>query len=171
MIDSMKKHFNRILLVQIWHDRIVVSANDGGQKERSTLCFVQDGTFIGTEDDSITTLSAGGFWRNPFAHPRSLINDFRLAETLIQHVIWELMREKAKWATPSPHSVIVQAMEQTEGGLTDVERKALYELVAGHARNAHVAVPGEAIPIQGLNPQSLSRLPRVDPMWAKTENA
>lgn len=170
MFEALERHLNRILLVQIWEDRIIVSANDGGRRERSTLCYVKNGAFIGTDDDVMSGLSDGGVWRNPFSHPRMLLNDFQLAEKLVQHVVWEIMRDKGSWITPTPHSIIIQAMEKTEGGITDVERKALYELVAGFARHAHVAVPGEAIPIRELSPKGLERLPRVDAMWPKHTN-
>ena len=65
---------------------------------------------------------------NPFNHPRILLNDFQVAEKIIQHALREI--HKARFFVPAPR-VILQPMEKTEGGLSSVEERAFRELCLG----------------------------------------
>ncbi|MBK5969410.1 Rod shape-determining protein MreB [Thiorhodovibrio litoralis] len=78
---------------------------------------------------------------NPFAHPRTLLADFTVAEKLLQHAVHQLATNAL--LRPSP-LMILHPLEKTEGGLTQVEVRAWQELAAGAgARSAAVWVGGE----------------------------
>jgi len=73
---------------------------------------------------------------NGFDHPRSIISDFTLAEKTLQHFFLKLYDDA--FLKPSP-IVIMHPLEKIEGGLTQIEVRALQELAMGAgAREAHV---------------------------------
>jgi rod shape-determining protein MreB len=65
---------------------------------------------------------------NPFAHPRSLISDFTLAEQLLRLAIRRIVATSI--FTPAP-KMILHPLGAPEGGFTQVERRALRELGFG----------------------------------------
>ena len=65
---------------------------------------------------------------NPFAHPRSLVSDFILAEQVLK-VFFHRVCGKGL-IQPSP-LVIVHPLGQHEGGLTQIELRALREMAIG----------------------------------------
>jgi len=74
----------------------------------------------------------------PFSHKRSIIGDFNSAETLLKDILHRLF--EGKWFAPSP-LVIIHPMELIDGGLTQIEVRALMELGAGAgARKVYVYV-------------------------------
>lgn len=65
---------------------------------------------------------------NPFAHPRSLVSDFVLAELVIKHFVARVATTGLKrLVAPSPRMVI-HPLGDPEGGYTQVEIRALREL-------------------------------------------
>ncbi|WP_227469523.1 MULTISPECIES: rod shape-determining protein [Delftia] len=62
---------------------------------------------------------------NPFAHPRSLISDFVLAEHLLKYQLRRL--QAGGWLAASPH-IVIHPLGDPEGGFTQVELRALREL-------------------------------------------
>ncbi|XVJ70999.1 MAG: hypothetical protein HEQ39_16285 [Rhizobacter sp.] len=70
---------------------------------------------------------------NPFAHPRSLISDFTVAELVLKAFVKKVLR-KSFWQ-PSP-VLVMHPMVNVEGGLTQVEIRCLRELAftAGASR-------------------------------------
>lgn len=64
---------------------------------------------------------------NPFAHPRSLISDFTVAEQLLRHQLKALHRRS--WLAASPH-IVVHPLGEPAGGFTQVELRALRELAS-----------------------------------------
>lgn len=73
---------------------------------------------------------------NPFDHPRTIIADFTVAEKLLQFFFRQLAHSKI--FRPSP-IVILHPLDKTEGGLTQIEVRALQELGAGAgARETHI---------------------------------
>ncbi|MBD9582775.1 rod shape-determining protein [Delftia sp. DLF01] len=62
---------------------------------------------------------------NPFAHPRSLISDFILAEQLLKYQLRRMHRRA--WLAASPH-IVIHPLGDPEGGFTQVELRALREL-------------------------------------------
>ena len=66
--------------------------------------------------------------RTPFEHPRVLIADFTAGERIIQYVIREVI---GKGAIASSPIVVVHPDVELEGGLTQIEARALREMVEG----------------------------------------
>ncbi len=72
----------------------------------------------------------------PFEHPRVLFNEFAAAEKILQFVIRELSPKK--FFAPS-NVVVVHPDSELEGGLTQIEARALREMVQGAgAREVHI---------------------------------
>lgn len=65
---------------------------------------------------------------NPFCHSRSFVADFNVAEKLLQHGLYQLL--KSKFFKPAPR-IIMHQLEKTEGGLTNIEERVLRELALG----------------------------------------
>lgn len=103
-----------------------------------------DVPFVGLSDDRPPKIAAIGatanmlFERsfNPFAHPRVIVSDFEVAETLLMYAF--KLVSKAKYFRLAP-VVIMHAIDELEGGLTDVEKRLLNELGMGAgARKVYV---------------------------------
>jgi rod shape-determining protein MreB len=62
---------------------------------------------------------------HPFDHPRVVIADFMVASKLLQYGMQQLSR--MKWISPAPILIIQPDME-LEGGLSELETRALLEL-------------------------------------------
>ena len=65
---------------------------------------------------------------NPFDHPRIFISDFYVAEKLLQMIFATF--SPFKWIKPAP-IVILQINETLEGGLSQIEKRALSEMAMG----------------------------------------
>lgn len=65
---------------------------------------------------------------NPFAHPRSLVSDFTLAEQLVKH---QLRRALGKRLLAISPSVVMHPLGAPAGGFTQVERRAFREMALG----------------------------------------
>nr|WP_315206659.1 rod shape-determining protein [uncultured Albidiferax sp.] len=65
---------------------------------------------------------------NPFAHPRSLVSDFTVAEQVLKAFVRRVRSRSL--IQPNP-VVIVHPLGQHEGGLTQVEIRAFRELALG----------------------------------------
>jgi rod shape-determining protein MreB and related proteins len=65
---------------------------------------------------------------NPFAHPRSLVSDFTVAEQLLKAAV---RRVKGSGLLSLAPSVVMHPLGEHEGGLTQVEIRALYEMGLG----------------------------------------
>jgi rod shape-determining protein MreB len=64
---------------------------------------------------------------NPFAHPRSLISDFILAEQLLKYQLRRMHRHA--WLAVSPH-IVIHPLGDPAGGFTQVELRALRVLAS-----------------------------------------
>ncbi len=65
---------------------------------------------------------------NGFRHPRTLLADFAVAEQTLRRLLKRL--QPPALLRPAP-TVVLQPLEQLEGGLTQVEIRALVELLRG----------------------------------------
>lgn len=65
---------------------------------------------------------------NPFAHPRTLVSDFTLAEQLIKYQLRRVLGH-AFWQ-PAP-CVVMHPLGMPAGGYTQVERRAFREMALG----------------------------------------
>lgn len=70
----------------------------------------------------------GGQVHAPFAHPRSLVSDFVLAQQLLKALVRRV--SGGGWLQLSP-SIVLHPLGEHEGGLTQVEIRALQELALG----------------------------------------
>jgi rod shape-determining protein MreB and related proteins len=64
----------------------------------------------------------------PFAHPRTPVSDFTVAEQLLRAFLRSLIARP--WFAASPR-IVMHPLEDYEGGLTQVEIRALRELALG----------------------------------------
>ena len=111
------------------------------------ICHVQSGTQL--VDEPVVALSQHGKqsqivaighdavalgdslqWSlvNPFSHPRTLLADFALAEKVLAYFIARV-RPRRWW--PQPFTLILHPQDKLEGGLTQIELRALHELGLG----------------------------------------
>jgi rod shape-determining protein MreB and related proteins len=65
---------------------------------------------------------------NPFAHPRSLVSDFTIAEQVIKFFVQRISGKG--WLSLAP-IIVMHPLGEHEGGLTQVEIRALRELALG----------------------------------------
>lgn len=65
---------------------------------------------------------------NPFAHPRSLVSDFTVAEQLLKHQVRKVMG--GSLLSISPY-IVIHPMGTPTGGFTQVERRAFREMAIG----------------------------------------
>jgi len=80
---------------------------------------------------------------NPFKHPRSFIGDFLQAEKLLQ-MAFRKIHSDTGMLVPSPR-VIVHQLEKTEGGLSQLEVRALRELILGAGGREVLVYTGQRI--------------------------
>ena len=62
---------------------------------------------------------------NGFSHPRTLLADFALAEKVLAYFIARV-RPRRWW--PQPFTLILHPQDKLDGGLTQIELRALHEL-------------------------------------------
>ncbi|ABM93339.1 rod shape-determining protein [Methylibium petroleiphilum] len=73
---------------------------------------------------------------NPFAHPRSLVSDFTVAEQLLKHQLRKVLGNSLLSLSPC---VVVHPLGSPAGGFTQVERRAFREMALGAgASEVHV---------------------------------
>jgi rod shape-determining protein MreB len=65
---------------------------------------------------------------NPFAHPRSLVSDFNIAEQLVQH---QLRKVLGNSFFSFPPYVVIHPLGSPAGGFTQIERRAFREMALG----------------------------------------
>ena len=65
---------------------------------------------------------------NPFAHPRSLVSDFTVAELLLKHQLRRILGKSLLSFSPY---VVMHPLGSPAGGFTQVERRAFREMALG----------------------------------------
>lgn len=65
---------------------------------------------------------------NPFAHPRSMVSDFTVAQQLLKHLVRKSLG--TTFLQSAPH-VVMHPLGDPEGGFTQVEIRAFCELALG----------------------------------------
>lgn len=128
----LKAYFSRYLYIQLAPERLTVR----DPKTQVTVSEVPEVAIarppgqkaiilaIGTQAKSQAS-TADAMVVNPFAHPRSLISDFTVAELVIKAFVKRVAR-KSFWE-PSP-VLVMHPVANYEGGLTQVEIRCLREL-------------------------------------------
>ena len=79
---------------------------------------------------------------NPFAHPRSLVSDFTLAEHVLKGFVQRLRGNRL--LLPSP-VIVIHPLGEHAGGLTQVEVRALQELALGAGASSVKVWQGPAL--------------------------
>jgi len=128
---KLLKRYSAIVQAKIWEDRIeLINLETEDILESSTRLFysvneklftvVSVGELNSEEVDEGEVLDA-----NPFSHPRTLLNDFFLAEKLLTTLLQKLLNVST---LSKSIALIIQPMEKIDGGLSKVEERAFYEL-------------------------------------------
>lgn len=173
MLKRLLAKFSTTLYVQIWEDRLkVVDVATGGVFDEAPLVAIET-TAKGQKQivavgNKAKLLPANRHIEvvNPFFHPRALLNDFSIAEKLLQHAFKTLLSHK--WLAPSP-AVIIHPMEKIDGGLTMIEERAFRELGLGAgARDVEVYL-GSELPIKEVDFAKLSA--SKEPSKASSSNS
>jgi rod shape-determining protein MreB len=117
----------RILYVRIWRNRLSVLDVHSGASFDDEPWVAIGGTSKAVVKIGRSARNATELVVNPFGHPRTLISDFTVAEELLRRVVRSL---RTSWWQPSP-IIVMHPLEMLEGGLTQVESRALTELAIG----------------------------------------
>jgi len=73
---------------------------------------------------------------NPFAHPRSMVSDFTVAEHLLKHLVRCILGKSLFTIAPC---IIIHPLGDPVGGFTQVERRAFREMaLSAGASKVHV---------------------------------
>lgn len=96
---------------------------------------------------------------NPFAHPRSLVSDFTVAEQLLKHYVRQVQGRSLLAISPI---IVIHPLGDPEGGFTQVERRAFAEMARGAGASQVVVWTGRPLTDQEL----LSRqFPEGEGQW------
>ncbi|HVZ44181.1 MAG TPA: rod shape-determining protein [Ramlibacter sp.] len=126
----MLRSFTPVLYVRISPERLVVT----NVKNGTSVSDVPDVAISGSEPKRVlacgsaarrAAAQSGGTVVNPFAHPRSLISDFSVAEQLLKTFVRQVIGKS--WFVPSP-AIVIHPLGDPEGGFTQVESRAFREL-------------------------------------------
>ena len=134
-------YFKQFVYVQLAHDRLTVRDPKTHESisEVPEVAYTKNGALsilaVGAEARSAAG-AAGAILANPFAHPRSLLSDFTLAE----HVLKGFLKRLRPSASLLPNATFVMhPLGEHEGGLTQIEIRVIRELALG-ARASEVVV-------------------------------
>jgi len=129
---SMFRSFVPLLYIRISPERLAVTNVKNGESvsELPELAIGKEPLRVlgaGTEARSAAAQN-GGFIVNPFAHPRSLVSDFTVAEQLLKVFVRRVFAKS--WFVPSP-LIVMHPLGDPEGGYTQVELRAFREMALG----------------------------------------
>ena len=79
---------------------------------------------------------------NPFAHPRSLVSDFTVAEQVLKYYVRRILPNS--FLRPAP-VVIIHPLGSPTGGFTQVERRAFREMALAAGASEVVVWTGRAL--------------------------
>lgn len=96
---------------------------------------------------------------NPFAHPRSLMSDFTMAEQLLKYQVRVALGNSLIRFAPI---ILIQPLGDPEGGLTQIERRALRELALGAGAVDVYLYVQEGEP---LNDEQLQQIQKTVEAW------
>lgn len=120
------------LYVRIRPDQLYIRNVANGREYRDRPCVALDDsdTVVATGQAAIQEFSRNDKIRlvNGFDHPRSIINEFKNAELALQHGVRSIYGDTV--FSPSP-IIVMHPLDRLDGGLTEVEHRALTELATG----------------------------------------
>lgn len=89
-----------------------------GKKRNKVVAIGRDSIKAQFQDPVNVTI------HNPFQHPRTFLSNFEIAEATLRHFVCKIFERKIL----VPPIVIFHPTENIEGGVTQIEFRALYEL-------------------------------------------
>lgn len=145
----MLRSFLPVLYVRISPERLVIANVKTGESisevpELAIATSPERVLGFGSSARSAAA-QAGGFLVNPFAHPRSMVSDFTVAEQLLRLAIQRVL--KKTWFMPSPR-IVIHPLGDPDGGFTQVERRAFREMALGAGASEAVVWTGRELTIQ-----------------------
>jgi rod shape-determining protein MreB len=75
-----------------------------------------------------------------FSHPRTLVGNFTTAEALLKELVSE-----AKGGFVLKTDILIHPLERVDGGLTQIEERALHELAVGSGASKVLVWVGSAL--------------------------
>ncbi|KXF83109.1 rod shape-determining protein [Enterovibrio coralii] len=132
MLSRFIYAYGNTLYIQMWSDRLRVFDGKTGrvfderpqiawkigeQKEKQILAY-------GNGAEKFRNVNAV-IISNPFSHPRSLISDYKAMQPLLRYAISKVVKT-GLWMPRV--QVILHPMEKVEGGVTELEKKALCDM-------------------------------------------
>lgn len=155
MLKEIVKSFGSVLYIQIWKNHIKATNLKTGKiyNEPSLLTIERNPegqsivSAIGNNVQKITN-SPNTIVINPFAHPRVLINEFLVAEKMLQHIVYVLLGKHRIGPRPK---IIIHPMEEYKGGITLLEHRAFIEIALAAGAKEVTVYTGAEIPISRLD--------------------
>jgi rod shape-determining protein MreB len=155
--NKLVSRYSSLFYVQIWEEKLKMTESATGRSiEEAPLVAIrteEDGKKIIDAVGNNAKLAAGPKISviNPFSHPRLLFSDFTVGEKLLTYFLKEMNHGKFFALRPV---VVIHPMEKTEGGLTDIERRAFQELAVGAGAREVFVHEGAEIPLHHLKKES-----------------
>lgn len=91
---------------------------------------------------------------NPLSHPRTILGNFQVAEKLVQYGVKKVLGNRLFGPAPI---AIIHPMEKLEGGLTDIEQRALTELALSAGAREVVIHTGSELDKASFNKTALDK--------------
>lgn len=163
MIRNLLNSARRIVYIRIAADRITMQSNDGLHWEAAPEVGIKskgkDEVIAVIKDGGASYQDAGGVsrWVNPFSHPRTIFSDFTVGEKLVRHGLLTMFG--SRFSGVSPALGIIHPLEKLEGGLTEIERRALKEMGLGAGFREVRVYTGPELVVRGMTMKNVeSRL-------------
>lgn len=130
MLESFLK---KILYIRISPQRLTIRDPRSGQEFSEIpevgIAYEPTEKIIGIGSKARpAVMGTSGKVVNPFAHPRSLVSDFTVADQLLKMAVRQEFGKS--FFGPSP-KIVVHPLGDPDGGFTQIERRALQELALG----------------------------------------
>lgn len=129
-----------LLYVRLWADRIVIEDARGASlidevPHIAVSANGKDVLAVGARARD-AAIASGGRCANPFEHPRTLIADFTLAQSVLGHFVRQA--QGGGWFFRSPR-ILLHPQGDPVGGFTQVEWRAFRELaISAGARQVYL---------------------------------
>jgi rod shape-determining protein MreB len=139
--------FNQVLYVQLSPQRLMVRNPRSGRafdEEPKVAIFPPSGAKAKIVGIGAQAHMAGPDAEvvNPFAHPRTLLSDFTVAQQLLKEAIRRV--NHGRFFAPGPR-IVIHPQVDPEGGFTQIEIRALHELGLGASARAVEIWQGPAL--------------------------
>jgi len=148
---DMLSLFAPLLYVQVSPERLKVrDVKAGVEIVEPPQVAIEQGNepkIVGVGLQAATAVGPSVMVVNPFAHPRSLVSDFTIAEKLLKAFIRRL--RPGAWVRMAPR-IVMHPLGSPEGGFTQVEVRAFHEMALGAGASQAVVREGRPLTDQEL---------------------